>query len=178
MPSGEGIALEPRCRGGMSMSGHIITVAQHKGGAGKTTLTAHLAVTWAELGRRVAVLDTDPQGSLGLWYRQRQSGLGRRAQPLAYAAATGWRVGAELERLSRISDLVLVDTPPSIGPDRRPSSTRSATCASPWGCHERATRRAAVTPASARARRAGIHPRTPSRRICCWIPALRFAWRE
>ena len=108
------------------MSGHIITVAQHKGGAGKTTLTAHLAVTWAELGRRVAVLDTDPQGSLGLWYRQRQSGLGRRAQPLAYAAATGWRVGAELERLSRISDLVLVDTPPSIGPDRRPSLKMSA----------------------------------------------------
>jgi chromosome partitioning protein len=108
------------------MSGHIITVAQHKGGAGKTTLVAHLAVSWAELGRRVALLDTDPQGSLGAWHRQRQLGLGRRAQPLAYTAATGWRVAAELERLSRISDLVLVDTPPSIGPERRPSLKISA----------------------------------------------------
>jgi chromosome partitioning protein len=108
------------------MSAQIITVAQHKGGAGKTTLAAHLAVSWAGLGRRVALLDTDPQGSLGAWHRQRQSALGRRAQPLAYTAATGWRVGAELERLSRISDLVLVDTPPSIGPDRRPSLKLSA----------------------------------------------------
>ena len=108
------------------MSAQIITVAQHKGGAGKTTLVAHLAVSWAELGRRVALLDTDPQGSLGTWHRQRESGLGRRAQPMAYAAATGWHVGTELDRLSRISDLVLVDTPPSIGPDRRPSLKRSA----------------------------------------------------
>jgi chromosome partitioning protein len=108
------------------MSGQIITVAQHKGGAGKTTLVAHLAVSWAELGRRVALLDTDPQGSLGAWYRQRQSGLGRRAQPMAYAAATSWRVSAELDRLSRISDVVLVDTPPSVGPDRRPSLKISA----------------------------------------------------
>ena len=108
------------------MSAQIITVAQHKGGAGKTTLAAHLAVSWAELGRRVALLDTDSQRSLGVWYRQRQSALGQRAQPLAYAAATGWRVSSELDRLSRISDLVLVDTPPSIGPDRRPALKVSA----------------------------------------------------
>jgi chromosome partitioning protein len=74
------------------MTAQIITVAQHKGGAGKTTLTAHLAVSWAEAGRRVALLDTDPQISLGIWYREWQSALGRRAQPLAYAVATGWRV--------------------------------------------------------------------------------------
>ena len=53
------------------MSAQIITVAQHKGGAGKTTLAAHLAVSWAE-ARRVALLDTDVQGSLGAWYRQRE----------------------------------------------------------------------------------------------------------
>src|SRR5437867_12368982 len=107
------------------MSGQIITVAQHKGGAGKTTLAAHLAVSWAEAGRRVALLDTDPQASLGVWYRQRQSAL-RRTQPLAYAAASGWHVRSELERLSRISDLVLVDTPPSTGLDIRPSLKMSA----------------------------------------------------
>ena len=43
----------------MLMSAQIITIAQHKGGAGKTTLAAHLAVTWAEAGQRVAILDTD-----------------------------------------------------------------------------------------------------------------------
>lgn len=103
------------------MAAQIITVAQHKGGAGKTTLVAHVAVTWAEAGQRVAILDTDPQASLGTWHRQRQAALGRRAQPLAYGAATGWRVRSELDRLSRTSDVILVDTPPSAGPDARPS---------------------------------------------------------
>lgn len=44
---------------------HILTIASQKGGAGKTTLTAHLAVE-AERGGAgpVAVVDTDPQGSL------------------------------------------------------------------------------------------------------------------
>jgi chromosome partitioning protein len=117
---------EPRAEGEPSMSAQIITVAQHKGGAGKTTLAAHLAVSWAEAGRRVALLDTDPQTSLGVWYGQRQSGLGRRAQPLAYAAASGWHVRSELDRLSRISDLVLVDTPPGSGLDIRTSLKSSA----------------------------------------------------
>ena len=103
------------------MSAQIITVAQHKGGAGKTTLAAHLAVSWAEAGQRVALLDTDPQASVGAWHQQRQSALGRRAQPLAYAAATGWHVRSELDRLSRTSDLILVDTAPSAGPEPRPS---------------------------------------------------------
>jgi chromosome partitioning protein len=108
------------------MSAQIITVAQHKGGAGKTTLVAHLAANWAEAGQRVAILDTDPQASLGTWHRQRQAALGRRAQPLAYGAASGWRVRSELDRLSRISDVILVDTPPSAGPDARPSLRFSA----------------------------------------------------
>ena len=46
------------------MSGIVITIAQQKGGAGKTTLVAHLAVAFHELGRRVATIDIDPQGSL------------------------------------------------------------------------------------------------------------------
>jgi chromosome partitioning protein len=103
------------------MAAQIITVAQHKGGAGKTTLLAHLAVAWAETGQRVAILDTDPQASLGDWHRRRHGALGRRAHPLAYGAATGWRVRSELDRLSRISDVILVDTPPSAAVDTRPS---------------------------------------------------------
>src|SRR5687768_1846919 len=94
-PQGGGLlpVWSRRTRGGIrDMAAQIITVAQHKGGAGKTTLVAHVAVTWAEAGQRVAILDTDPQASLGTWHRQRQAALGRRAQPLAYGAATGWRV--------------------------------------------------------------------------------------
>ncbi len=44
----------------------ILTIASQKGGAGKTTLAAHLAVEAERAGAGpVAVVDTDPQGSLG-----------------------------------------------------------------------------------------------------------------
>lgn len=43
----------------------IITLAQQKGGSGKTTVAAHLAVAFSQGGKSVAILDVDPQGSLG-----------------------------------------------------------------------------------------------------------------
>ena len=44
------------------MTGNIVTVAQQKGGSGKTTLATQLAVAWIlEAKRSVAILDTDPQ---------------------------------------------------------------------------------------------------------------------
>ena len=41
------------------MSGKVITVTSGKGGVGKTTITANLAVSLAALGRRVTAIDTD-----------------------------------------------------------------------------------------------------------------------
>ena len=51
--------------------GHAITFAQQKGGAGKTTVLAHLAAAWAEAGRQVALIDLDPQQSLTRWAKLR-----------------------------------------------------------------------------------------------------------
>src|SRR5882672_6579008 len=45
---------------------NVITVASRKGGAGKTTLTAHLAAFAHSQGHRCLVIDADPQGSLAL----------------------------------------------------------------------------------------------------------------
>jgi chromosome partitioning protein len=92
------------------MPGIIITVAQRKGGAGKTTLAAHLALAWAER-HRVAVIDIDPQGSLAAWFQLRRARLGGDAT-IEVAAITGWRVAAEVERQARANDIVLIDSAP------------------------------------------------------------------
>ena len=53
---------------------NVITLASRKGGAGKSTLTAHLAGYAHAQGHRTLVIDADPQGSLTLWHAQRRNG--------------------------------------------------------------------------------------------------------
>jgi len=101
------------------MAGFVITIAQQKGGAGKTTLAAHLALAWAALGHRVAVIDIDPQASLSAWFDLRRKRLGGAAPAIEAASITGWRVAAEVERQARGHDVVLVDSPPHAATEAR-----------------------------------------------------------
>lgn len=45
---------------------HIIALISGKGGVGKTTLTANIAIAMAQRGQRVLVIDLDPQNALRL----------------------------------------------------------------------------------------------------------------
>ena len=100
------------------MHAPTIAFAQHKGGAGKTTLAAHLAVALAEGGVRVAAVETDPQGSLAGWAELRADAAGRRGEVTTHSVA-GWRLGTELGRLRRDHDFVLIDSPPHAETDAR-----------------------------------------------------------
>lgn len=102
------------------MAGHIITVAQQKGGSGKTTLAINLAVALRGRGHTVALLDTDPQGSLGRWFMERLQRQGD-DEGLEFTTSSAWGASYEAEKLKKRVDYVLIDTPPKIDSDLRPA---------------------------------------------------------
>ena len=87
-----------------------LVLASQKGGAGKTTLAAHLAIEAERLGfGPVVLIDTDPQGSLSAWWNSRQ------AETPALAGAKLAELPAKLEALAAGGfKLAVIDTPPAI----------------------------------------------------------------
>jgi len=97
---------------------HVLTIAQQKGGSGKTTLAVNLAVQFRLMDQRVALIDTDPQGSLGRWFMaRRDAGV----TDMDFTTASAWGVGYEVEKLKKTNDIVIIDTPPKIDSDLRPA---------------------------------------------------------
>lgn len=87
-----------------------ISILNQKGGAGKTTLTAHLGVAAAEDGLSVLLVDSDKQGSLRDWHAAKED------QPCDLIAADTPSALASLERVGAGYDLVLIDGCPAASP--------------------------------------------------------------
>ncbi|GAA6161834.1 ParA family partition ATPase [Ruegeria sp. HU-ET01832] len=100
------------------MGGRIICVAQQKGGAGKTTLVSNLAIAFLQEGKSVALVDTDPQGSLGKWLDVREETFGENAD-LRFSTATAYGISRAIRGVGGDADIVLVDTPPKADSDVR-----------------------------------------------------------
>ena len=99
---------------GRSKQGHslvyTIVAASQKGGSGKTTLSGHLAVEASRAGAgAVALIDTDPQGSLAHWWNA------RRAPQPHFVKAGLLDLGAALAQLDKMGiRIAVIDTPPAI----------------------------------------------------------------
>jgi chromosome partitioning protein len=88
---------------------HVVAIASRKGGSGKTTLAAHLAVIAEAAGHGpVALIDTDPQGGLAGWWNARQA-----ATPLWVDPDKGLPAAISAARSSGYG-VLLIDTPPSV----------------------------------------------------------------
>ena len=103
------------------MLSKVITIAQQKGGTGKTTLAVHLALAFTNYHNfKVAIIDTDPQGSLGKWFMIREEKK-LSNDNLTFKTASLWGAQYESKSLKKDNDIVIIDTPPKIESDARPS---------------------------------------------------------
>lgn len=90
------------------MSMKVLAIISRKGGAGKTTLSTHLAVMAENLGYKTAIFDLDPQASAASWSDERED-----EAPVVVAAQAA-RLPRLLEQArEQRADLVILDTPPS-----------------------------------------------------------------
>ncbi len=104
--------------------GTIITVANPKGGSGKSTIAMHLVIALLRAGRRVATADLDPgQWTFSRFLENRRAYAASQGlelpQPVeheAFHAGIDEPALTRLRRLKTVADVVVIDTAGSITP--------------------------------------------------------------
>ena len=84
----------------------VITFVTQKGGSGKTTLAINTAVAAQEAGKRVLILDMDPQRTAESWYQDREA-----SEPKLVTVDAGQLAQALKAARGQGFDYALIDTP-------------------------------------------------------------------
>ena len=95
----------------------IITIAQQKGGSGKTTIAAHLAAGFISQGISTTIFDIDPQASLSTWFRVREEKSPELNSLLSCIAIDGNALESEIAKCD--DKIIIIDSPPHIQNDAR-----------------------------------------------------------
>lgn len=90
----------------------VLAVMSQKGGAGKTTISVHLAVAASRKGLKTVVFDTDPQQSVMVWAKARESD-----EPTVAAITTNKLAAAIEQAKANGYEFVVIDTAPNAGTD-------------------------------------------------------------
>jgi chromosome partitioning protein len=84
----------------------ILTIANRKGGAGKSTCAAHLSIEAIKNGLKVILIDLDPQKTLEGWWNRREE------EDLPLIDTDANTIESTLKKLTdKKFDLCIIDTP-------------------------------------------------------------------
>ena len=102
-----------------------IVVLNPKGGSGKSTITTNLASYFAARDQKPTVMDLDPQGSSIRWVNKRNQGMATVYGIAGFEKKAGVTRSFAL-RIQNDSQVVIVDTPAALDPQRLTEVTRDA----------------------------------------------------
>lgn len=99
----------------------VVTIANQKGGSGKTTLSMNLAAGLSKRGRTI-VIDADPQGSASQWSCLASE---EKAFPVSVISIAG-RLNHEINRFSLDYQYIVIDCPPTLETDHTKNAMLAA----------------------------------------------------
>tara|TARA_Y100001970_G_C14256783_1_gene876114 strand:+ start:2437 stop:3069 length:633 start_codon:yes stop_codon:yes gene_type:complete len=94
--------------------GKVIAFSNQKGGSGKSTLSANIAVLWSNSGYKVAVIDADAQKSLTYWLSERKKYYGADDIGIDSYDFDIRNLSDQIKTIKRKYDFIIIDSPPSI----------------------------------------------------------------
>lgn len=87
-----------------------VAIVGRKGGIGKTTISVHLGGEMASRGRKVLLIDADPQGSAAQWAAPGKLPIPVEHMPVTAETLTPW-----VQKVRKIStDILVLDCPPHL----------------------------------------------------------------